>query len=252
MHRAIFVLVVVAILGGGEQARAADFDHRLFDEVLKAHVRSALVDYPALKTDERLPRYLAQLAAADPTTLTTRNEQLAFWINAYNAYTLKLVADHYPVAGIREIKLPGAATPWAAPIAIVGGKPLTLDYIEHEILRKQLHEPRIHFAIVCAALSCPQLRGEAYVADRLDEQLENQGRWFFSWRNQFDVGSKSAGISMILKWFAEDFGGNKEAILRFVAPYTIESVRRSIESAPTLWKVTYLKYDWSLNAQPHN
>ena len=130
-------------------------DHALFSQVLAAHVRDGRVDYLALRADARLPRYLAQLAATDPAALATDAERLAFWLNAYNAYTLQLIVEKQPAQSITELGKGGLVlgqvfktTAWDLPFALVGGKKLTLNQIEHETIRAQFKDARAHFALV--------------------------------------------------------------------------------------------------------
>ena len=254
---ALGLLIGLLVLAG--TAKSESIDHALFTEVLAAHVRSGLVDYATLKVGSRLDRYLARLDATDPDLLPTEAEQLAFWINAYNAYTLKLVADHHPVQSIHDIGTGGRITgwlikrtPWDIRFARVGGKGMTLNEIEHEVLRKRFHEPRIHFAIVCAAISCPPLRAEAYVAERLDGQLDEQARQFLNDRrsNRFDLKTSRATLSPIFSWFGEDFGSDEQAVIEFVAPYLKPSYAALIAEQPSVWRIRYSDYDWALNEQP--
>ena len=151
--------------------------HAQFDRVLRTFVDAeGQVDYAALKRqmDSTLAPYLETLDAARPASLD-RDERLALWINAYNACTLKLIVDHYPVPNIRTIDGPSPDdTPFQRPVGPVADTVRTLDEIEHEIIRERFDEPRVHYALVCAAKSCPQLRREAYTAPRLDAQLDDQ------------------------------------------------------------------------------
>lgn len=234
----------------------ASFDHSLLDALLGEHVKLGMVDYEAVSKDDRLDSYLESLAQADLETLGTEQEQLAFYINAYNAYTLKLVAAAYPTQSIRLISELGKTVdsiedgkPWKIEFAELGGQTYSLDQIEHQIIRKEYNEPRIHFAIVCAAISCPILRSEAYTGDKLEQQLEAQGRWFFSWRNQFEPATKTARLSKILEWFEGDFGGSKEAVLKFAIPYVNEQTAAALKKDASSWTVSYLGYDWKLNKQ---
>jgi hypothetical protein len=154
-------------------------DHSAFDRLLRAHVRGGLVDYDAFKNSAEFRQYLATLAATDPSRLG-RAEQLTLWINAYNAYTIELINKHNERASIRNINksfggLVKAYGPWKEKLATVGGRAYGLDEIEQDILRKRFREPRIHFALVCAAMGCPPLRSEAYAAPRLDAQLGRPG-----------------------------------------------------------------------------
>ena len=258
MKRFTVWLVVGAFAWGGSVA-GASINHALFTEVLADHVQHGLVDYAALKTDPRLGRYLTLLEATEPELLSSRAEQLAFWINAYNAYTLKLVADHYPVRSIHDIGTGGRIigwliqrTPWDIRLAKIGGRKMTLNEIEHEVLRKRFQEPRIHFAIVCAAISCPPLRAEAYVPARLETQLAEQTRLFLNdpRSNRLDLKTARATLSPIFSWFKADFGTNDREVIEFVAPYLKPSYEAIIREQPAVWRIRYSDYDWSLNEQP--
>jgi hypothetical protein len=204
-----------------------------YTEVLATHVdNNGMVDYAALSRERKpLDDYVRSLE--NPAT-DGWNEQdwIAFWINAYNARTLQVIIDHYPVEGIR--KIPGAWTKLRAPIL---GKERTLDEIEHKILRKQYREPRIHMALVCAAKSCPKLRTEPYTGAKLDEQLADQSRDFLSQADRFKIDGKYARLSPIFKWFKKDFGSVPGFINRYSG--------RDISGM----KIKYQHYDWSLNEQ---
>ncbi len=236
----------------------ASLDHHLLSKVLQDHVAEGLVDYAALAEDDRLETYLTQLAETDPAALSTEEEKLALWINAYNAYTLKLVADDYPIDSIHDLATGGMIigwlikrTAWDIRFAEVGGETYTLNEIEHEIMRKQFDEPRIHFAIVCAAISCPLLRAEAYLPERLEEQLEEEGRKFLAdpSRNTFDLSQRRAWISKIFSWFGEDFGDNDAELIRYLARFAPFAVAADMARNAEEWKVGYQRYDWSLNDQ---
>ena len=165
-------------------------DHSVFDVILQQYVdEQGRVDYAALKSEETLASYLDHLEGV-PTSELATNEAVAYWINAYNAYTLKLIVDNFPVGSIREITplrikglslaIPKINSPFEYKIAHIDGEVFSLDDIEHGILRKRYEEPRIHFALVCASVSCPDLRREAYTGADLDHQLEEQARSFLT------------------------------------------------------------------------
>jgi hypothetical protein len=246
------VIVVLALLGAGasRSALAADhpFSHATFVHVLQAHVREARVDYAGLKArPTQLNRYLDEIAAIEPEPFARwpRPERLALLINLYNAQTLRLIIDHYPVASIQKIGLlPGAA--WRKKIVRWGGKVLSLDELEHGILRKEYQEPRIHFALVCAAKGCPPLRDEPFVADRLDEQLQDQGRRFLaeSTKNRWEPATQTLWLSPIFQWFSDDFIVGGGSVVAFVKPMLPESVQKQMTVEP---KVRFTEYDWSLN-----
>lgn len=226
-----------------------DHSHKQLDELLRANVKAERVNYKALKADpSKLNSYLGQLAAVSETKFKTWDEeqQLAMLINLYNAATLKLIIDHYPVKGIKDI---GGLfkQPWDIESLTLFGKTATLDHLEHEILRKNYGEPRVHFAIVCAAKSCPALRPSAYTPENLDAQLREQGEKFLRDRtkNRIDAGKKTIYLSKVFKWFDEDF---EEAgtVIDFVKPYFGASESKPLNND---FKIRYTSYDWSLNEQ---
>lgn len=233
----------------GMPASSASFDHELYDKLLKAHVADGLVDYKALKEDARLDQYLAQLNEADLDSLKSRDEKVAFWTNAYNAYTLKLITHHYPVASIMDIKKSGYPDAWKFPWAKIGGKTYTLDQVENEIIRPRWPDPRIHYALVCAAQSCPQLRNEAYIADRLDEQFNDQAKWFMIHRNSFDLRTRTAKLSKVYEWYAVDFGDNQADMLRTLIPHVPQELAQSFKKNAKKWNVEFVEWDWNLNEQ---
>ncbi len=248
----------VQVVRAQDAVRApADVDHSAFDRVLRTYVDGeGQVDYARLQqdADSVLTPYLQQLAATDPSNLS-RGEQLAFWINAYNAYTIKLILDHYPVDSINDIKpgagpqIPKVNSPFKLDVGEVAGEVRTLDEIEHGIIREDFDEPRIHFALVCAAVSCPRLRREAYEGARLNAQLDEQARVFLhdDRKNVVPAGEEEVQLSRIFKWFDEDFGGSRASIQRFIAPYFEDPVRSRLETAS--YDVDFRTYDWSLNDQ---
>jgi hypothetical protein len=245
---------LILLLAFLARVASATPDDMLYTALLQDHVKGIAVDYAGLAQDERLDAYLGQIAATDPVILPSDDARLALWINAYNAYTLKLVTSVEGISSIREIKAPGKRgdpdtnKPWDQPFAIVGGTTYTLNQIENEIIRPRFNDPRIHYALVCAAFSCPSLRREAYVAERLDAQLDKQGRWFLKHRNQFDAKRRTAGLSQILNWYGVDFGDDQASQLRTLAEHvTSPAVANSLRNEPHHWTVTYLDYDWSLN-----
>lgn len=160
--------------------------HARFDDLLKRHVRSnGEVDYKSLKKDaSTLNAYLDELKRSRGLTAWSLDQRLAFYINAYNAFTLKVIVDRYPIESIKDlnplIAIPGYHTVWTKKFIDLDGQKLSLDDIEHNILRKQFNDPRIHFAINCASRSCPHLRSEAYVAGKINVQLEDQAKRFIN------------------------------------------------------------------------
>ena len=235
----------------------ARFDHGAFDVLLQAHVRNGMVNYDAFARAPEFASYLGRLAAFDPATLP-QSEQLALWINAYNAYTIQLVNAHRERRSIRNINrslgfIRGFG-PWKEKIAVVGGRAYGLDEIEQDIIRPRYEEPRIHFALVCAAMGCPPLRGEAYVGSRLDAQLDDQARTFLlqsPTKNRVDVAARTIYLSPILVEFRDyikDFGGSPASVGRFVARYYPPGAERDL-LAGGQFRVEKTAYDWTLNSQ---
>lgn len=154
-------------------------DHSTYDKLLKKYVTAqGLVDYKGFKADETVfNQYLALLNKNPPAASWSKADQMAYWINAYNAYTIRLILDHYPVQSIKDIgskiQIPFVTTPWAAKFFSISGEQMSLDNIEHGILRQKFDDPRIHFTLVCASISCPRLRNEAYTAAQLEKQLDD-------------------------------------------------------------------------------
>ena len=233
------------------------FDHAAFDALLHAHVRNGMVDYDAFAQAPTFALYLGRLASFDPAGLP-QSEQLALWINAYNAYTIQLVNAHGERKSIRNINkslgfIRGYG-PWKEKIAVVGGRSYGLDEIEQDIIRRRYQEPRIHFALVCAAMGCPPLRGEAYVGSRLDAQLDDQARVFLLQspaKNRVDVAARTVYLSPILVEFRDyikDFGGSPASVGRFVARYYPPGAEHDLLVGGQ-FRVEKTAYDWTLNSQ---
>ncbi len=225
---------------------ATEFSHRAFDEILHTRVRDGVVDYPSIQADNQLPVYLAQLDRVDPSALTTRNERLAFWINAYNAFAIKGILDHHsPMSYVGRYRY------FIGRDYQVGGSTINLYDLERQILIKQFQEPLIHFAIVCASTSCPKLQPWPYDPDQLNIQLDRVARDFINdpTRNRFDRKNKVASLSMIFKWFEEDFTSAAGSVLFYITRYVndpelVQDLMRSD------YRIEYLDYDWSLNGIP--
>jgi hypothetical protein len=251
-------MALMTVLGTGTMRAQTSFDHAAFDRLLRAHVQDGLVDYEAFKAAPEFARYLASLAAFDPAALP-REEQLAFWINAYNAYTIQLILKHDEGESIRNINKTGGIIkgygPWNEQLARVGGVDYGLDHIEQKIIRPRFQEPRIHFALVCAAMGCPPLRSEAYLGARLEEQLQDQGSVFLREspaKNRVDVANQTVWVNQVFKFrdYQKDFGGSKEAVARFIARWYPAGPERELLESGKWKKFEYTEYDWSLNSIP--
>lgn len=230
--------------------------HAPLTELLGAHVERGSVDYAGLKEHEQaLDAYLAALSRVDPEKLE-RDEKLAFWINAYNSFTLKLMLDHLP--DIESIKDIPSRKRWDAKRWRVHGATYSLEQIEHEILRP-MDEPRIHFAIVCASLSCPDLAPQAYLAETLDEQLTKATKRFLADKTKgLSFGSEAGWLygtnhvlrlSKIFSWFKQDFVKSAGSVLNFVRNYAPDDALAFIEKHRSDLDVESLDYDWSLNGR---
>jgi len=199
---------------------------------------SGEVDYQGFIADStKLNAYLRSLSNCPPHKQQSESEQLAYWINAYNAFTVMLIVQHYPVASIRDIRKVGSV--WDMKFFRIGDEVMSLNDIEHQILRKRFEEPRIHFAIVCASRSCPQLRNEPYTAIKLEQQLEEQAKQFINDATKNRISNNRLQLSSIFKWFGKDFA-TSTTLVGFITKYSAVP----LADEP---KVSYLDYDWSLN-----
>lgn len=234
-----------------QQVPLSRIDHAAWDGLLHKYVdEKGMVQYSAWKRSaedmQTLDKYLQLLSYSNGQG--SREEQLAFWINAYNAVTIKGILNEYPTSSIRNhtAKLVGYNI-WKNLKLIVGGKLISLDDMEHQVLRR-MGEPRIHFAIVCASIGCPRLLNEAYVADRLDAQMNLNAKAFFADRSKFryDAASGTFFISPILEWFGEDFGSSQAAQLQRIAAWLPDAASQQAASAGR-GKMTFVDYDWGLN-----
>ncbi|MSP15189.1 MAG: DUF547 domain-containing protein [Myxococcales bacterium] len=245
----------------------APFDHSDWDTILKQHGNGDRVDYAALKADRApLDAYLDRVAKlpAEALAKLPRADQMAFWINAYNALTLQTIVDHYPIAasGLSALRFPNSSIrqlddPWGSKHTIAGAQ-RSLDDIEHKILRAEWKDARIHAAVNCASVGCPPLRLEAFTGEQLETQLDEQMRQFVAdpLRNKIDPAQKKIELSPIFDWFGEDFGtkaGGKgstkeseRALLAWLEKYGKPEWKEFLASFDPD-DVDFLDYDWTLN-----
>ena len=208
--------------------------HKNWEELLQDHVTAAgNVNYKAFANNADFKAYLNVLSTNPPQENWTREDVLAYWINAYNAFTIQLIVDNYPIQSIKDIK-----TPWDHRFIKIGPKWYTLNDIEHKILRK-MDEPRIHFAINCASVSCPRLLNAAFTPDTLDEQLTNVTRDFLNDETRNTISENQLRISKIFRWFGKDFKKNG-SLIDFLNLYSEIPIADSA-------KVSFMDYDWNLN-----
>ncbi|MDE0468536.1 MAG: DUF547 domain-containing protein [Candidatus Poribacteria bacterium] len=224
------------------------FSHDLFDQVLQEHVdERQQVDYAKLKANpEKLEAYLDLLAVANPEALSY-NAQLAFWVNAYNALVVKGVVDHYPITSVRKVKLFNGF--FSRLKFQVAGKTYTLNEIEHDIIRTEFVDPRVHFVLVCASSSCPPLWNRAYTAETIEERLEIATLNFIRNPEQvrIDRAERRVYLSKIFKWYKDDFKEGYEGVTDFLSDYLHPENAEFLASTDV--KFRYLDYDWTLNDQ---
>ncbi len=224
----------------------AAVDNSIYADLLGRFVRDGRVNYRGFKSEQnRLDEYLNVLERIDPGSLP-RQEQFAFYINVYNAWTIKLVLDGYP--GVESIKNLGSffKSPWKKNIVRLHDGLYTLNNIEHDILRPRFTDPRVHFAINCASLSCPPLQPEPYSGKKLDVQLDSAARSFINDSEMNFLKGDTLNVSKIFKWFPEDFNND---VTGFFLQYADTTLQQGIRSAGERIKVRYLDYDWSLNGE---
>ena len=209
-----------------------------------------LVDYNGIAGDRAFKAYVQSLQSADLESMS-RDGQLAFWINAYNAVTIDKVIRFKPKKSVRETLIPGVWTGtkfFTTREHTVAGNQLSQDDIEHEFLRKQFKDPRIHFAIICASSGCPPLPRFAYTEKNVQAKLEAETRTYINSQRgtRIDDAENTLYLSKLFDWFAGDFESKSGSVLEFIKPYLEEETRNFVNRNPT---IAYLDYDWSLNAQ---
>lgn len=240
------LLILSSTMGGQTAANTLEppISHEIWDGLLKKHVQQdGFVDYKGFVNDRaQLDKYLSLLSSTHPDDSWSRAEQMAYWINAYNAFTVKLIVDHYPVASIKDIKrgIPFVNTVWDIKFIEIQGQKYDLNNIEHGILRKEFKDARIHAAVNCASYSCPRLRGEAFTAAKLEAQLDDAMRIFVNDPLRNQITAEKGELSAIFNWFSGDFKDDAGSVRAFVNQYAKEKLKPDA-------KITHLDYDWSLN-----
>ncbi|MCB9555635.1 MAG: DUF547 domain-containing protein [Deltaproteobacteria bacterium] len=234
---AILMAMVVTLLASPRVQAANDFDHSVFDALLKAHVRQGQVDYSAIKRTgvAALDRYLARVAEAKPDAFS-RSARLAFYLNTYNALVIRAVVERLPLSSVQ--KVPGFFDKLRYRVA---GRTLTLNELENQVIRKQFAEPRIHFALVCGAKSCPPLGDRAFQGKTLAARLEQLTRAFLNSRHGVTGQGPKVLVSKLFSWYAADFGKTSPAIRAFIARYNSQ--------VATAGALDFLPYDWQLNGR---
>ena len=210
-------------------------DHKIWNDLLEKHVsQNGIVNYKGFKKDlPELKSYLELLSKNSPENTWNKNAILAYWINTYNAYTVKLIIDNYPIKSIKKIN-----NPWNKNFINIGNKTISLGEIEHKILRK-LNDPRIHFAINCASYSCPNLSNEAFTEKDLNNQLNDAAKSFINDKTKNNISANTIEISNIFDWFSNDFK-TKGTLIDFLNTYSNVKINAKA-------KISYKKYNWELN-----
>lgn len=214
-------------------------DHALWDGLLRNYVRAdGLVDYRGLTAQRgQLEAYLAGLGSQVPDSTWGSSRRLAYFINLYNALTVRLILDHYPLGSIRDLP-----DPWGQVLITLGGQAYSLDAIEHQVLRK-MGEPRIHFALNCASLSCPALQPRAFTEKELNAQLDAAARAFINDTARNQITPRTARLSRIFQWYRSDFGNSRDKLTAFLDTYLDTPLEPGC-------RIGFLPYDWNLNEVP--
>lgn len=236
-----------------DAASTVEVDHTPWDRFLSRYLVTGdpsginLMDYASVTNADRqsLDTYIAALEQTEVRNLN-RNEQRAFWINLYNALTVQVILDHYPVASIRDVDLSRglfSSGPWKAKLVEIEGEPVSLDDIEHRILRPIWQDPRIHYAVNCASIGCPNLQPEAYTAANTEELLDRGAREYVNNPRAVSLADGTLTLAAIYDWFSEDFGG-EAGVLRHIERYADAGLATAVRSYTG--RIRY-QYDWTLN-----
>ena len=252
---AVLILFALAFASCSNKSENVDsdypkhFDFTLVDNFFKQYVKDGKVDYEAVKKDNALTSYIEQVKNFEPYGIEDEKERLAFWVNAYNAFTIKLIADHYPVNSILDIQEKTGQSPWDIEfIEVAGGRKLSLDEIEKEIIIPEFKEARIHYVLVCAAESCPPIISQAYLPDNLFQLMDRQAERFLNDKdkNYLDKEDKELYLSMIFKWYGRDFRKADSSVINHVLKYLNEDDKNFIRQN-NVDDISYLDYNWKLN-----
>lgn len=242
-----------------QQETEMPVDHQAWQRLLNAYLVEGeagapnLFNYAALSANEAdrdaLELYITGLEGTSVSKLS-RNEQFAFWANLYNATTVRVILDHYPVRTIRDIGIsPGLFSkgPWGAKLVTVEGKKLSLDDIEHVILRAGWQDPRVHYAVNCASIGCPDLPTKPFAGKTLEADLDAAARAYINAPRGVTAGKNGLTLSKIYDWYSEDFGGSSRDLLNHLSQYADEELGAALASSP---RIRSYAYDWSLNEAP--
>ncbi|MEO8712584.1 MAG: DUF547 domain-containing protein [Parafilimonas sp.] len=251
MKKVFGILISVFFISSCFSSPAGNSAHppsnQIWDDLLYKYVTNeGLVNYKGIISEKAsFESYLNSLSNNPPSSTWTSKEKEAYWINVYNAFTVKLIIDHYPVKSIKDIgpyiQIPFVNTPWQKEFFKIGEEDMKLDAVEHDKLRKQFNDPRVHFAIVCASMSCPKLRNEAYEGSTLDAQLDDQARAFLAAKSKNIITPDKLQLSKIFSWYKGDFTKNG-SLIDFLNKYAPVKINTDPD-------IDYLDYNWNLNQQ---
>ena len=238
------ILWIVAFIMLFSISSFAQISHKIWDDLLKKHVDdNGWVNYKEfIKDTIQLNEYLELLKNNPPNEKKwTKEEQMAFWINAYKAFTVKLILDNYPLTSIKDIKkgIPFVNTVWDIKFIKIGKNTYDLNNIEHSKLRKKFKDPRIHFAINCASISCPNLNNNAFISDILDQQLNNVAQKFINDKSKNIIKSNKLELSKIFNWYQSDFTTNS-SLIDYLNRYSAIKINANAN-------IDYMDYNWKLN-----
>lgn len=221
-------------------AAKAALSHDIFDALLRKHVNSTgNVNYGAFKKDKaKLVEYLEVLKSNPPQSSWSKNKEMAYWINLYNAFTIHSIVEKYPVSSVMDLE---GGKVWDKKKIVIAGKSLTLNNIEKDKLLKRFKEPRVHFAVNCAAGSCPPLLNKAWTEDNVQRYYAKQAKAFINNSSYNSVSAKSIEVSQIFNWYASDFGGS-DKVLSYFQKYSDTEIKKNA-------KVSFKEYNWKLNKQ---
>ncbi len=229
----MLLVALVSFAGVGEPK----FDHSSWDRLLQKHVSTkGNVNYEGFKKDQMaLDAYLTSLSKTKPEVSWSRNEEMAYWINAYNAFTVKLMLNHYPLESILSVN---GGKAWDLKFIEIKGEKYSLNNIEHDILRKNYADPRIHFAVNCASISCPKLFNTAFFAEGLEEKLEKAAKEFINNSSKNSVTANQAQVSKLFEWYKDDFT-KSGSVADYLNKYSTTKL--------TTDKISFKEYNWNIN-----
>ncbi|MEP6464829.1 MAG: DUF547 domain-containing protein [Parafilimonas sp.] len=251
MKNLFVILISVCVMSSCYSTPQGNSPHppgnEIWNNLLHKYVTNqGLVNYKGFISEKAsFDSYLKSLSDNPPSSTWSTKEKEAYWINVYNAFTVKLIIDHYPVKSIKDIgpaiQIPFVNTPWEKEFFKIGGENMKLDAVEHDKLRKGFGDPRVHFAIVCASISCPKLRNEAYEGSTLDAQLDDQAKAFLSTKSKNVITADKLQLSKIFSWYKGDFTKNG-SLIDYLNKYAPVKINKDAD-------IDYLDYNWNLNQQ---